>query len=386
VQTCSLLLLIVAHRRGWVPGEAQGGDGTQSVTAFELNAARERKIDVLPLLADNSWPGDMWEDFDVARAWVKQFRAGLNQPARYFRHESDEKLPTFRTLVRDALLKHKERLLERRRPSQVALEAGDDFARARSWMVDGGSVLFVGPDVHGPELGLGRLVDALASSAEPGAGLVEGPDRTLATAAEYRERFLGSRAELLRQLASVLEGVVGRAPPQPAVQTVAKSIAVSAAKARRGRPPLVVSGSWDTRVEDCLRAEKISPDIIAHVIHSRDGCQSGKILHVRGDGAVVFCRPDQVDLEKASCLIYKILGSPALNMLESIDPDLDADTVVATESDHAQFLRSCTVPTCVVSALRDRPVLFLGYPLDSWHRRARPHDRRSAETASATAG
>ena len=63
------MILIVAWRQGWVPAKEQGGNGEDSVTAMELQFAREHQIPVLAFMADKSWPGDLWEDTDVARAW-----------------------------------------------------------------------------------------------------------------------------------------------------------------------------------------------------------------------------------------------------------------------------------------------------------------------------
>ena len=75
--TCNLVILIVAWRQGWVPAKEQGGNGEDSVTALELQFAREHHIPVLAFLADKSWPGDLREDNDAARAWVKKFRNEL---------------------------------------------------------------------------------------------------------------------------------------------------------------------------------------------------------------------------------------------------------------------------------------------------------------------
>ena len=111
LRTCGLVLLLQAYRRGWVPGPEQDGDGTTSVTALELQEAdRTPKVDVLCFLSDKKWPGDLWEDDAAARAWVKNFRDGLNRNAKFFRSEDDPTLPGFRALVSLALANHRNRV------------------------------------------------------------------------------------------------------------------------------------------------------------------------------------------------------------------------------------------------------------------------------------
>ena len=91
-------MLIVAHRRGWVPGVAKGGDPDSSITALEVAAADRLKIPVLAFFADDNWPGRWWDDDVVARQWVKRFRAELNRFAKFFHWEDDSRLPGFRAL------------------------------------------------------------------------------------------------------------------------------------------------------------------------------------------------------------------------------------------------------------------------------------------------
>ena len=84
MRSCDLLLLLMAFRRGWVPTCEEGGNGNASVTAGEVDEARRRGIPVRALLACESWPGSLWEDDQDARIWVRQFRQGLNQVAKFF--------------------------------------------------------------------------------------------------------------------------------------------------------------------------------------------------------------------------------------------------------------------------------------------------------------
>jgi len=115
VRSSDLLLLLMAFRRGWVPTPEQGGNGNRSVTANEVDEARRRGIPVRALLAGESWPGSLWEDDQDARAWVRQFRQGLNQVAKFFDVEAlgdgtAEPRPgrEFRTLVRGVLQDHRD--------------------------------------------------------------------------------------------------------------------------------------------------------------------------------------------------------------------------------------------------------------------------------------
>ena len=109
VAKCGLVILLQAFRRGWVPEPAKGGDGATSVTAWEIKAADERKIDVLAFLADDNWPGRLWERDAAALHCVDAFRNGLNRNAKFFGWETG--VPTqFRSLVRESLALHRDRI------------------------------------------------------------------------------------------------------------------------------------------------------------------------------------------------------------------------------------------------------------------------------------
>jgi formylglycine-generating enzyme required for sulfatase activity len=113
VSESDLLILLQARRRGGVPAQEWGGDGVASYTAHEFWAAEKLRKDVLVFLADNLWPGILFEDDAAAQAWVKNFVGNvINRHAAFFRHEQGE-LPEFKLKVREALVTHKERLLAR---------------------------------------------------------------------------------------------------------------------------------------------------------------------------------------------------------------------------------------------------------------------------------
>jgi hypothetical protein len=112
---CDLVVLIVAWRLGWVPTAEKGGDGSHSITALELGTARRKEIPVLAFLADNKWPGFLWEKTQNARDGIEKFREDLNLVAKFFAYEepiTDEtrRLPAFRGIVREALLSYREQL------------------------------------------------------------------------------------------------------------------------------------------------------------------------------------------------------------------------------------------------------------------------------------
>jgi hypothetical protein len=134
VSGCDVFLLIVAFRRGWVPNVELGSDGQRSITAWELEAAERRNVDVLAFLAESTWPGNLWEQDDAAaHAWMKDFRANLNLIATLFAYEpvelgSREILPQFRAKLRERLVIFKEkRLLGPRSESELTAQLKADL-------------------------------------------------------------------------------------------------------------------------------------------------------------------------------------------------------------------------------------------------------------------
>jgi hypothetical protein len=77
-----------------------------------------------------------------------------------------------------------------------------------------------------------------------------------------------------------------------------------------------------------------------------------------------------VEINRNETTLYKLLGSPLLDALESEQ----IDTTVITESDHLLLLRrlansATSIPPAIVRFLRQQPLLFLGYDLDLWQYR-----------------
>ena len=56
VGRAEVLVVVVAHRYGWVPPEAKGGDGERSVTRYEVEWAVERGIPVFAWVVDDAAP------------------------------------------------------------------------------------------------------------------------------------------------------------------------------------------------------------------------------------------------------------------------------------------------------------------------------------------
>jgi Domain of unknown function (DUF4062) len=104
---CDLVILLQAFRRGWVPTPEQGGDGQNSITGLEIATADELGKPVLAFLADENWPGRLWDADPSARAWTNNFRNGLNRNAKFFKWEEDSKLQLFRALISQELANYR---------------------------------------------------------------------------------------------------------------------------------------------------------------------------------------------------------------------------------------------------------------------------------------
>jgi hypothetical protein len=360
--TCQLMLLIQAFRRGWVPTTEQGGDGVKSMTALELEYAKNppHPISVLALLANETWPGNQWEKDDEGRGWVADFRAKLNLPADFFDYEDpsamdDRRLPSFRSKVRTVLVAHKERL--QKQFAGGAAGGLDFFDSARDAIVSGNCVPFVGSGIYGDGfLGAPALMKALLGDAEPE------PAHNLAMVAEFRERFIGDRGPFLNRLGELLNAHSAQTEPPAVLKMLFGEPA----------PSLVVAATYDQLLEGWLRARKRKFAVVSHVLQSFDNENDGKIVVFRDGTHPLICLADKVELASDEVVVYRPLGSPLLNGF--LDPQLAIDTVVITETDHLTFLsrlenEHTKIPTAFSRPLQTRPLLFLGYGLDVWHYR-----------------
>ena len=185
---------------------------------------------------------------------------------------------------------------------------------------------------------------------------------SLATYTEYRERFRGSREQFLEHFEKSLDEGIKQVGEIPAYELIV----------RLDRAPVIVSATYDHVLAQKLTDAGKSFAVATHILRSFDGANDGKMLVVREDGSSEICFADEVDLRDAERVIYKPLGSPFLH--RNLDPDLEIDTVVVTETDHLIFLsrlenQYTQIPTAFTRLFQRRPLLFLGYPLDVWHYR-----------------
>ena len=360
LEDCDLVVLLVAFRQGWVPTVEQGGNGRDSVTALELAHARAKNIPVLLLLANKSWRGDLWEEEQAKREWVKAFRDGLNQPAAFFDYEEPAtRLPGFRAILKENLLKYKERVLARRAPAAPAVEF---FDTARDALMDGSGIPVLASGVYddGP-LSSDALVEALLT-AQAGLTGVSKEQMPLATAAEFRERRDGSRQRFLNQFRRVLDQQSSKVASCPMLDVLAGL----------ENTRLIVYATYDRVLEERLNKAERKYTIVSHVLRSCDGAKDGNIVVIRPGGDAEFFPANKVDIPEDGVIIYKPLGSPFVH--DKLDPDLEIDTVVVTETDHALFLQrlhspETGVPNPLKRILRNSPILFLGYRMNVWQYR-----------------
>jgi hypothetical protein len=70
VRSCDVLIVLVGHRYGWIPSEAEGGDGLKSITWWEVEWALEAGKPVYAFLVDPqaAWTGPREQDALAAAA------------------------------------------------------------------------------------------------------------------------------------------------------------------------------------------------------------------------------------------------------------------------------------------------------------------------------
>jgi len=368
LEKCQLVLLILAFRKGWIPSVAQGGNGIDSITALELEHARKRSIPVLAMMANEDWPGRLWEPDDAARQWVAAFRRDLNLPAEFFGQEdtqgADEKrLPGFRELVRKVLLVHMERLMAQQQ-REIGPQAGpiDYCASAREFVFEASSIPVIGHGVYaeGP-LSSNALAKALGEHGDD-------PSISLATVAQYREHQKLTRPSFLNEFNRIV------------LQQSREAKLPLAFRMLLGMPrlpPLVVVTTYDQLFEDALVSQGSRRHVVVtHIVRSASGEHDGKILVLRPGQEPIITLADKVDVDAKEYIVYRPLGSPLLHA--QLNPSWEIDTVVITETDHLTFLgrlenEHMTVPTRFNNWLRRKPLLFLGYGLDLWNYRLFMH-------------
>lgn len=83
IDRCNIVIVLVAHRYGWVPSVEQGGDGKTSITWLEVKHARMHRKAVLPYLVepDAAWRADHIEALSDTSVLpqLRAFKADLGQ-------------------------------------------------------------------------------------------------------------------------------------------------------------------------------------------------------------------------------------------------------------------------------------------------------------------
>lgn len=367
LEKCQLVLLIVAFRKGWVPSVDQGGDGLASITALELAHARKREIPVLAVMANEDWPGKLWGSTDAERQWVAKFRNDLNLPAEFFGPEDtqgaeEKRLPAFRELVRKVLLAHKERLLTVQQ-AEAPLQMGnvDYGASARTFVFEATSIPIIGQGTYG----IGPLSPQALAKALGEQSVDHGV--SLATVAEFRESLRLSRSGFISDFHKIVCRQSSEAKLPLAFRMLLDMPAL---------PPMAVITTYDQLFEDALAERGGQYVVVTHIMHSLDARYDGQILVLRKGKNPIITPADKVDVGEhegeREFIVYRPLGSPLLHA--QLDPSLEIDTVVVTETDLLTFLgrlenEHTTVPTRFNNWLRRKPLLFLGYGLDLWNYR-----------------
>jgi hypothetical protein len=270
VEECNLVILLVAFRRGYVPTEAQKGNGHDSITALELEHARKLGKKVLIFMADakKPWPPVLC---DPDRTWIDNFRNTLDQPAGFFEYEDpagkeSDILPLFRATVYGSLVAYKEELLKEELRQKIGTPTPgsgglENFPPASTRLLSGKCIPFLGPGVYGQ----GPL-STCALRKDLGDESCKSCDDShrdsclkscLATAAEFQERspdrdlFLDDLKQIINKQSLEAE--------TPKVYDIIQQI----------KPPLIVSATldllletklWDNGNQRCL--------ILCHAIRS----------------------------------------------------------------------------------------------------------------------
>src|SRR5262249_14958486 len=83
VRGCDILVVLVAHRYGWVPSKDDDGDDTTSITWLEVKTAPASALQVLPYLIDPdaSWPVKLIEGLQdrAILSRLEAFKADLRK-------------------------------------------------------------------------------------------------------------------------------------------------------------------------------------------------------------------------------------------------------------------------------------------------------------------
>jgi len=136
-------------------------------------------------------------------------------------------------------------------------------------------------------------------------------------------------------------------------------------------PLLIVSADFDRALERAFAEADEEFDTVCYI---GSGRRAGKFLHVSAEGAVAVVDVPNTYVELAPeqrTVILKINGQVDRS------PQREWESFVVSEDDYIDFLSApelaAVVPIGVLSKLRRSHLLFLGYPLSTWHVRVLLH-------------
>lgn len=136
VDDADFLIVLVAHRYGWIPSIEDGGDGSTSITQMEVNRAKEKRKIVLPYIVEDgsSWPTKDIEALtnpDVLHI-LEQFKAELRKTvAAFFSEPSSLEGPLSRDVPKAV-----ERLETRQRKESVGGQPRPPQPPMTPWIYD----------------------------------------------------------------------------------------------------------------------------------------------------------------------------------------------------------------------------------------------------------
>lgn len=83
IESCQILVVLVAHRYGWIPRHDEGGNGEDSITQIEVHHAKASGLRVLPFLVrkDAEWKTDQVEGYGNPETKLRldRFKAELQE-------------------------------------------------------------------------------------------------------------------------------------------------------------------------------------------------------------------------------------------------------------------------------------------------------------------
>jgi len=235
-------------------------------------------------------------------------------------------------------------------------------------LAGGRAIPFLGPAVYG---GGPLSAFALSRAFARESGLSENTVLPVATSAEHLQRvYNDDRIMLLDSLRDILDRQQKRASADDRLThtLVLRSLGDGAAKRA---PSVVVSATYDDVFERRLASAGVAFTTLSHVLDAEEPALVGRLVVVEHHGDKTRAHVEDSDRwlpsESTRVIVYKVLGSPAINALAIDGCEGDVDTVVLTESDHVTFLgnlrhQSTRLPAALGRCFKRRPSCSLDTP------------------------